>query len=63
MDAIVPFDYGSLVPFSLAYMPGYLAERFDEDAEANGSMASMWPLGIFADASAGTCVKPTSPAR
>ena len=37
MDAIEPFDYRSLVPFSLAYMPGYLAERFDEDAEACAS--------------------------
>ncbi len=41
MDAIEPFDYGSLVPFSLAYMPGYLAERFDEDAEACASRVSL----------------------
>ncbi len=34
MDAIEPFDYGELVPFSVAYMPGYLANRWDEDATA-----------------------------
>ena len=34
MDAIEPFDYGALVPFSVAYMPGFVANRYDEDAEA-----------------------------
>ncbi len=32
MDAIEPFDYSEMKPFSTAYMPGYLAERYDEDA-------------------------------
>ncbi len=32
MDAIEPFDYSEIKPFSVAYMPGYLAERYDEDA-------------------------------
>lgn len=31
MDAIEPYDYSELVPFSVAYMPGYLAERYDLD--------------------------------
>ena len=31
MDAIEPYDYSELVPFSMAYMPGYLAERYDLD--------------------------------
>ncbi len=31
MDAIEPFDYSEMKPFSTAYMPGYLAERYDED--------------------------------
>ena len=31
MDAIEPFDYGDLKPFSTAYLPGYLADRYDED--------------------------------
>ena len=34
MDAIEPFDYGDLKPFSTAYLPGYLADRYDEDADA-----------------------------
>lgn len=32
MDAIEPFDYSELVPFSVAYLPGYSAERYDQDA-------------------------------
>ena len=33
MDAIEPFDYSELKPFSTAYMPGFLAERYDVDVE------------------------------
>lgn len=33
MDAIEPFDYSQLKPFSMAYLPGYLAERYGETAE------------------------------
>ena len=32
MDAIEPFDYSSLRPFSVAYMPGFIANRYDEDS-------------------------------
>ena len=31
MDAIEPFDYSDLKPFSTAYLPGFLADRYDED--------------------------------
>ncbi len=34
MDAIEPFDYSKIKPFSMSYLPGYLAERYGEDAEA-----------------------------
>ena len=34
MDAIEPYDYEALVPFSVAYMPGFVANRYDEDCEA-----------------------------
>ncbi len=34
MDAIEPFDYSALVTFSTAYLPGYLADRYDEDEAA-----------------------------
>ena len=33
MDAIEPFDYSELTPFSVAYLPGYLAERYDLDVK------------------------------
>jgi hypothetical protein len=34
MDAIEPFDYRELVPFSSAYLPGFLADKYDKDAES-----------------------------
>jgi len=33
MDAIEPYDYADLKPFSLAYLPGFLADRYDVTAE------------------------------
>ena len=33
MDSIEPFDYADLKPFSTAYMPGFLANKYDETAE------------------------------
>lgn len=33
MDAIEPYDYSELKPFSAAYMPGFLAEKFDMGVE------------------------------
>ena len=33
MDAVEPFDYTDLKPFSSAYMPGFLADKYDEDAD------------------------------
>lgn len=33
MDAIEPFDYEGLEPFTMAYLPGYLAEKYDVTAE------------------------------
>ena len=32
MDSIEPFDFGELVPFSAAYMAGYLADKYDVSA-------------------------------
>ena len=31
MDSIEPFDYSKMVKFSTAYLPGFAAERYDED--------------------------------
>ena len=33
MDAIEPFDYGEMKPFSFGYLPGYLTDRYDQDAD------------------------------
>ena len=39
MDAIEPYDYSELVPFSVAYLPGYLTDRYDLDVEQCDSRA------------------------
>ena len=33
MDSIEPFDFSEMVPFSAAYLTGYLADKFDVEAE------------------------------
>ena len=33
MDSIEPYNYGDLKPFSSAYLPGFMADKYDEDAE------------------------------
>ena len=39
MDSIEPFDYNELKPFSTAYLPGYLADKYDVSAEENAARA------------------------
>ena len=39
MDSIEPYDYGELRPFSTAYLPGYLADRYDVSAEESAGRA------------------------
>ncbi|MDO4921847.1 MAG: hypothetical protein Q4E64_08510 [Phascolarctobacterium sp.] len=34
MESIEPFDYREMAPFSTAYLTGYLADKYDVDAEA-----------------------------
>ncbi len=34
MESIEPFDYSEMVPFSTAYLTGYLADKYDVDADA-----------------------------
>lgn len=40
MDAIEPFDYTALVPFSSAYLPGYLADKYDVEADVCSERAN-----------------------
>ena len=39
MDSIEPYDYKELKPFSTAYLPGFLADRYDVSAEESGQRA------------------------
>lgn len=41
MDSIEPFDYGELKPFSTAYLPGYLADKYDVTVEASAQRADL----------------------
>lgn len=36
MDSIEPYDYSQLKEFSMAYMPGFLADKYDVEADACG---------------------------
>lgn len=33
MDSIEPYDYRAMVPFSTAYLPGFMAERYDDEVD------------------------------
>lgn len=50
MDAIEPFDYSELKPFSTAYLPGFLADRYDEDADTCAERARTRMLNSTAQA-------------
>lgn len=39
MDSIEPYDYGELKEFSTAYLPGFLADKYDVDAKAASKRA------------------------
>ena len=39
MDSIEPYDYAELKPFSTAYLPGFLADKYDVSVEASRERA------------------------
>lgn len=39
MDSVEPYNYADLVPFSNAYLPGYLADKYDVTAEESAKRA------------------------
>ncbi len=41
MDSIEPFDYSELREFSTAYLPGFLADKYDVTAEESAARADM----------------------
>ena len=50
MDSIEPFDYGELKPFSTAYLPGFLADKYDVTVEQSQSRADLRCAGTLEDA-------------
>ncbi len=63
MDAIEPFDYKDLVPFTLSYLPGYLADKYDVASEDNAKRAHVRMRNTTLDEIYGTmasfqCVMP-----
>ena len=40
MDSIEPFDYSAVTDFSMAYMPGYLANKYDVSRQECGKRAA-----------------------
>lgn len=41
MDSLEPYDYNELKPFSTAYLPGYMADKYDVTAEECGKRADI----------------------
>ncbi len=56
MDSIEPYDYGELKPFSTAYLPGFLADKYDVSAEESRERADKRYAGSFEEAVKNTVV-------
>ena len=54
MDSIEPYDYDELKPFSSAYLPGYLADKYDVSVEDSRARADRRCEGSFVAAMEGT---------
>ncbi len=54
MDSIEPFDYAELKPFSTAYLPGFLADKYDVSVEDSQNRADARCEGSLVSALAGT---------
>lgn len=54
MDAIEPFDYAEMKPFSTAYLPGYMAEKYDVSADEAELRAKKRAEESLVDAMEGT---------
>ncbi len=50
MDSLEPFDYTELKEFATAYLPGYLADKYDVSAEESGMRADSRAEATIADA-------------
>ncbi|MBQ9979700.1 MAG: hypothetical protein IJP23_01385 [Oscillospiraceae bacterium] len=56
MDSIEPFDYRELKPFSTAYLPGFLADKFDVDAQTCSERADSRAIQTAYDTMAASAV-------
>ena len=54
MDSIEPYDYKELKPFSTAYLPGFLADKFDVTVEQSRQRADQRCEGTLDSALRGT---------
>lgn len=54
MDSIEPYNYDDLKPFSTAYLPGFLADKFDVSADKSRERADARCLGSLKKALQGT---------
>ena len=54
MESIEPYDYADLKPFSTAYLPGFLADKYDVDAKESAPRAADRAKHSFMDALSGT---------
>ena len=54
MDSIEPYNYEELKPFSTAYLPGFLADKFDVSADKSRERADARCLGSLKKALQGT---------
>ena len=54
MDSIEPYDYSELKPFSAAYLPGFLADKYDVSVEASRERADRCCEGSLVRALEGT---------
>lgn len=50
MDSIEPYDYAQLKPFSTAYLPGFMADKYDMTAQAGNDRADQRCLNTMEQA-------------
>lgn len=56
MDSIEPFDYRELKPFSTAYLPGFLADKYDVGMDTSNSRADSRCIHTLEDAIESTLI-------
>lgn len=60
MDAIEPYNYNEMVPFSTAYLPGFFADKYDVDAKKSAERVNIRIKNSTTDSFASTLNEYTS---